>query len=94
MKHTREHNNYDRPVVRGEKVQRESMVATPNFDGIYDPREFCDWIAHLDYYFDFYEFSDAHIVQFAKGKLKVLVIDYWTIVEKQLERTYFRPIDT
>ena len=29
-------------------------------------RKLCDWIAHLDYYFDLYEFSDACRVHSAK----------------------------
>ena len=47
-----------------------------DFCDTYDLCTFCDWIAHLGYYFDLSEFSDACIVYFAKEKLKVLVIGY------------------
>jgi len=46
------------------------------FYGRYDPHKFCDWIAHLDYYIDLYEFSDASRVRFAKWKIKSLALDY------------------
>ena len=62
---TLERNYYYWRVVRRE-VQRKSSVAPPDFYGMYDPRKFCDWIAHVDYYFDLYEFSYARRVQFAK----------------------------
>ena len=48
----------------------------PDFYGTYDSRKFCDWLAHMDYYFDLYEFFNARRVQFAKRKLKVLALDY------------------
>jgi len=37
-----------------------------DFYDMYDPHKFCDWIAHLGYYFDLYEFFDARKVQFVK----------------------------
>ena len=92
--HTKERNHYDRRVVRREKVQRDSSVVPLDFYDTYDLREFCDWIAYLDYYFDLYELSEARRVQFAKCKLRSTTLDYWTIVERQLERTYFRPVET
>ena len=46
---TKEHNHYDKRVVRREKVQQESNVMPLDFYGTYDSRKFCDWIAHLDY---------------------------------------------
>ena len=48
----------------------------------------------MDYYFDFYEFSDNCRVQFVKLKLKYSAQDYWTTVERQLVRTYARLIET
>ena len=36
------------------------------FYDTYDSYKFCDWVAHLDYYFDLYQFSDARRVKFAK----------------------------
>ena len=64
--HNREHNYYDWRVIRRDEVQRKSNVAPIDFYGTYDPHKFCDWIAHLDCYFDLYELSDASRVQFAK----------------------------
>jgi len=53
-------NCVNRCVVRREKkIQRKSSVAPPDFYGTYDSHKFCEWIGHLDYYFDLYEFSDA-----------------------------------
>ena len=92
--HTKERNHYDRRIVRREKIQRDSSVAPLDFYDTYDLREFCDWIAYLDYYFDLYELSEARRVQFAKCKLRSTTLDYWIIVERQLERTYFRPVET
>jgi len=37
---------------------------------------FVIWIAHMDYYFDLYEFSDKRRVWFAKQKLKHSAQDY------------------
>ena len=50
-------------VQLGEKSNEK---AVSDFYGMYNPRKFCDWIAHLDYYFDLYEFSYARRVQFDK----------------------------
>ena len=88
---TREHNYYDWHVVRRE-VQRKSSVAPLDFYDTYDPHKFYDWIAHLDYYFDLYESSDARRVQFPMCKLKFAALYYWSTVERELERIYARPI--
>ena len=48
----------------------------------------------MDYYFDLYEFFDNRRVRFVKLKLKYSAQDYWTIVKRQLARTYVRPIET
>jgi len=46
----------------------------------------------MDYYFVLYEFSDKRRVRLAKLKLKYSAQDYWTTVERQLVRTYARPM--
>jgi len=48
----------------------------------------------MDYYFDLYELTNACRIRFATCKLKYATQDYWTIVERQLERIYTRLIKT
>ena len=48
-------------VLLGERKSNEkASVVPPDFYGIYNLREFCDWIARLDYYFDLYELFEKH----------------------------------
>ena len=74
--HNKERNYYDNRVVRSVTNQRESSIVPPNFHGTYDPYKFCDWIAHLDYYFDLYEFFDASRVRFATCISRSAALDY------------------
>jgi len=53
-------------AVRREEVQRKCNVTPLDFYNTYDPREFCEWIVHLYYYFDLYELSEVHRVWFSK----------------------------
>ena len=69
-------------IVLLREVQRKSNVALLDFCATYDRYKFCDWIAHLIYYFDLYELSDACRVWFAKYRLKSLALYYWTTVER------------
>ena len=78
--HTRERNYYDWRVIRRDEVQQKSSVAPIDFYGTYDPRKFCEWIAHLNYYFDLYELSEMRKVWFATCKLRCATLDYWIIV--------------
>jgi len=71
-----ESNYYDWRAIRRDKVQQKCNIVPIKFYGTYDPRKFCDWIAHLDYYIDLYEFSDASRVRFAKWKIKSSALDY------------------
>ena len=36
------------------------------FDGYCDPSAFSDWLADMEYYFDWYKFSDAARLLFAR----------------------------
>jgi len=63
------------------RVVRREKSPTRKRYGTYDPLKFCDWITHLDYYFDLYKFFDERRFKFAKGKLKVLALYYWTAID-------------
>ena len=49
-------------------VTRKVKVDVPDFDGIYDPNAFVDWLDRLKDYFEFYGMTNIHRLQFAKMK--------------------------
>jgi len=42
---------------------------SPTFDGVHNPKVFCDWLADLGYYFDWYKISQEHKVRLARMRL-------------------------
>jgi len=42
-------------------------IDPPTFDDILDPKIFINWATELDYYFDWYRFTEESRVRFAKG---------------------------
>jgi len=81
-------------MLLGRNRANEKATYCRPFFMVYDPRELCDWIVYLGYYFDLYELFDVSKVGFVMCKLKSAVLNYWTSVERQLGRTYARPIET
>jgi len=55
-------------------------IDPPTFNGILNPKFFSDWIADLDYYFDWYRFTEECKVQFARMRLSGSARIYWTSV--------------
>jgi len=37
-------------------------IEPPTFDGVYDPKVFSDWLADMNYYFDWYKISEKRKV--------------------------------
>ena len=37
-----------------------TKIDPPTFDGILDPKTFSNWMADLDYYFDWYRFTEKN----------------------------------
>jgi len=66
--HTRECKYYDWCFVRREEVQQKSSAMPLDFYNTCNPREFCDWIVHLNYYFDLYEL----LKRLESGLLRIL----------------------
>jgi len=56
------------------------------FNDILDPKIFSDWIADLDYYFDWYRFTEESSVQFARIRLLGSVRIYWISIEREYTR--------
>ena len=52
------------------------------FDGILDPKIFSDWMANLDYYFDWYIFTEESRVRFDRMRLLESDRIYWTLLER------------
>ena len=64
---------------------RRFKLENPKFDGYCDPSVFSDWIVDMECYFDWYRFSDATKLLFAKKKLIGSAISYLTSVERAHE---------
>jgi len=54
------------------------------FNNVLDSKIFRDWIADLDYYFNWYRLTKETRVQFARMRLLGSIIIYWTLVENTL----------
>jgi len=54
------------------------------FNDILDPKIFSDWIVDLDYYFNWYRFTEESRVQFARMRMSGSAIIYWISVESTL----------
>ena len=61
--------NTDRRRDGEDDVIRRIKINPPIFNDILDPKFFSDWIADLDYYFDWYRFTEESKVQFARMRL-------------------------
>ena len=60
-------------------------IDPPIFNSILDPKIFSDWVADLDYYFDWYRFieeSTQSRARFARMRLSGSVRIYWTSIER------------
>ena len=60
---------YHEPMDQDKHVLRSVKVEAPNFDGSLDPKEYLDWEADMDHYFEWYDMSKAQKIRFAKMKL-------------------------
>ena len=52
-----------------EKITRKFKLKDPKFDDYSDPSFFSDWLANMECYCDWYEFSEMTRVLFARRKL-------------------------
>ncbi|KAK8933568.1 hypothetical protein KSP39_PZI015465 [Platanthera zijinensis] len=77
---------------REDDIIRRIRIEVPTFDGHQDPGAFSDWLREMEHYFDWYEMSDERKVRFARMKLVGSAMNYWTSVERALERDGYRPI--
>ena len=58
-----------RPRINEDDIIRRNKIDPPIFDGILDPKIFSGWIADLDYYFDWYRFTEESRIRFARMRL-------------------------
>ena len=58
------HRNGEDDIIR--KIKIDPLT----FDGVFDPKIFSDWMAYLDYYFDWYRFTEKARIQFARMRLQ------------------------
>ena len=49
-------------------------IDPPTFDCIFDLKIFSDWMTNLNYYFDWYRFTEESRVQFARMRLSGQVV--------------------
>ena len=57
-------------------------IDPPIFDGILAPKIFSDWMATLDFYLDWYMFTEKSRIRFARMRLTGFARIYWTSVER------------
>jgi len=50
-------------------IIRKIKIDPLTFDGILDPKIFSDWVADLDYYFDWHRLTEKSRVRFARIRL-------------------------
>ena len=63
-------------------MTRRIKIDLFTFDGILDPKFFSDWMEDLNYYFDWYRFTEKNMIRFARMKLTESVRIYWTPAER------------
>ncbi|KAK8942371.1 hypothetical protein KSP39_PZI009407 [Platanthera zijinensis] len=80
------------PPPMEEDILRRIRIEVPTFDGHQDPGAFSDWLREMEHCFDWYDMSDERRVRFARMKLVGSAMNYWTSVERALERDGYRPI--
>jgi len=71
-----------RPRINEDDIIRGIKIDPLTFDCIPDPKIFSDYVADLDYYFDWCKFTEESMIQFVRMRLTWLVRIYWTLVEK------------
>lgn len=50
-------------------IRKMDKVKEPCFECRLDPKDFIDWLPHIDDYFNLYYMSEGHQVRFAKIKV-------------------------
>jgi len=63
--------NTDRRTDGEDDIIRRIKIDHPTFSGILNLKIFSDWIADLDYYFDWYRFTEENRVRFTRMRLSV-----------------------
>jgi len=58
-----------RPRINWDVIIHSIKIDPLTFDDIFNSEIFSDWIADLDYYFDWYKFTKESKIQFAKMRL-------------------------
>ena len=58
-----------RPRNNEYSIIHKIKIDPPTFNGILDPKLFSDWVAYVDYYFDWYKFTEESRVRFARMRL-------------------------
>ena len=56
-------------LLRKKEKTRKFGLEDPKFDGYLSPHVFSNWLNDMKCYFDCYEMSDMHKIQFAKMRL-------------------------
>ena len=68
--------------ARKDKIACKVELEDSKFDSYCAPHVFCDWLADIVCYIDWYRFSDANRILFARRKLVGSVRSYWELVER------------
>jgi len=77
----RENRNY-MPRDDNDEIVCRIKVDPSTFDDVHNPKVFSDWLADMDYYFDWYRISEERKVRLAKMGLTGSVRVYWTSIER------------
>ena len=76
--------NTDRRKDGEHDIIRRIKVDLLTFDCIFDLKIFSDWMANLNFYFDWYKFTEESRVRFAWMRLSGSAKIYWISVESTL----------
>jgi len=68
--------------INEDDIIRRIKIDLLTFNCILDRKNFYDWMADLDYYFDWYRFTEENKTQFARMRLTRSARIYWTSTER------------
>jgi len=71
-----------RPRINENDIIRRIKIDPLTFDGILDTKIFSDWMSDLDYYFDWYKFTEKSRIRFIRMRLIEPARIYWISVER------------
>ena len=68
-KNKRRNESTSRPKINDDDIIHKIKINPLTFDGIIDPKDFSDWMAELNYYFDWYRYNEKSRIRFARMRL-------------------------